>query len=147
MPSQLKAYEDSGNGIGRNQHNVLGNLRVSNTLHSTQNRVEEDDHHAGVQSGFIVSLQKPRESHANPFHLPDDIGNRTKYQTQHGDHASGIRVIPVADKLGDRKFPVLSEIGCNQHRKDDVAPGPAHQKYRSTIPVVRHPDESGHGDE
>ncbi len=74
VAGELQADEDRGDGVGQDEHAVLGDLRVGDALHAAEHGIEEDNAHAHQQAHVVVHLEEPREGHADALHLPDDVG-------------------------------------------------------------------------
>ena len=147
LTGQLQADKNRRHGVGKNQHAELGDLGVGNAFHTAQHGIEEDDDHARKQTGLIIRLEKAREGHTNTLHLPDDISHRANNEADHRHDARGIGVIPIAYELGDGELPVFPQVWRDQHGQNHITTGPAHQKYRAAIAVVRETNETRHGDE
>ena len=58
VPRKLETDEDGGNRISRNQHDILGDLRIRNALHTPQNGVEKNDQHSDTKACFVVGFQE-----------------------------------------------------------------------------------------
>ena len=147
LTGQLQTDKNRRYGVGKNQHAELGDLGVGNAFHTAQDGIEEDDDHARKQASLIVGLEKAREGHTNTLHLSDDISHRANDEADHRHDTSRIGVIPIAYKLGDGELPIFPQVRRDQHGQNDITAGPAHQKYRAAIAVVREANETGHGDE
>ena len=55
---QLKADENRRDRVGQDQHAILCNLGVGNTLHAAEHSVEEHDGHTHVEASVIVHFQE-----------------------------------------------------------------------------------------
>ena len=108
VAGQLQADKNCRDGVGQNQHAVLGDLGIGNALHATEYRVEEHDHHADEQAGSVFHLQEAGESHANALHLADNIGHRTQDQADNRHYPCGLRIEAIADELRHRELAVLA---------------------------------------
>ena len=147
LTSQLQADKNRRHGVGKNQHTELGDLGVGNPFHPAKNGIEKNDDHPREQAGLIVSLEKTREGYTDTFHLTDHIRHRANDQANHRHYPRSIGVVAIANELRDGELAVFPQVWRDQHGQNHIAAGPAHQKHRATIAVVRETNETRHGDE
>ena len=72
--SEKNADEYRGNQVGEDQHAVLCRLGIGDSLHSAENRVEEDDRHPDGDTDVDIHLEEAAEDDADTPHLPCDVG-------------------------------------------------------------------------
>ena len=145
VAGETQRDEHRGNRVGEDQYAVLRDLGVGDALHAAHDSVEKHDGHADRQPEVVVHLQKAGERHADPLHLPDDIGHRRHNEADYGHDARRPAVVAIADEFRDGEFAELAQVRREQHGKQHIAAGPAHQEHRSSI--AHEGDESGHGNE
>ena len=83
----------------------MGHLRIRDAFHSTKHSVEENDGHPYDHAYLDLHLQKPRKDDAHTSHLSSDIGERDKNDTNHCYQTSGLRIVTIANKIGDGELP------------------------------------------
>ena len=143
VAGDLQGNENGGYCIGKNEDDILNDLRVGNALHAAEHGVKEHNAHADKEAGVVVRFQESRARHAHPFHLPDDIGDGNENQAHHGHHAGGLGVKAFADEFRHGELAVFAQVRREKQREQDIPAGPAHEKYRTAIAAKG--DEARHG--
>ena len=145
VAGQLQRDEDRRDGVGGDQHAVLGDLGVGNTLHATEHGVDEHDAHTDVEASFVAHRQEAGERHADALHLADNVSHRGDDQADDSHDAGRLRIVTLTDELRHGELTELTQVRCQQHRQQHVAAGPAHQEDRTT--VAKEGYEASHRDE
>ena len=104
-------YVNNGHKVREYQYAVLGNLRVGDAFHATQNRVDKYNYHPDYHTRIDVDLQKTREHDTNTAHLSCDISKRYKQRTGYGYHSGRAGVIAVSNEVGHSEFTEFAEVG------------------------------------
>ncbi|MPL84631.1 hypothetical protein SDC9_30596 [bioreactor metagenome] len=145
VAGQVERDEDRRDGIGDDQHDILGDLGVGDALHPTEHGIGEDHRGTDVEAGVVRHFEEAREGDAHTRHLADHVGDRDDEQADHADDARRARVEPVADEFRHGELAELAQVGREQHREQHIAAGPAHQIGRGV--VAAEGDDAGHRDE
>ena len=147
VAGQLQRDEDRRNGIGHDQHDILRDLRIGHTFHAAENRIGKHHTCTDQKTAGVGDFKKAAKGHANAGHLADHIGGRCHDQTEHGHHAGGLGIEPVADELGHGELAELAQVRRKQQSQQNITAGPAHQEGRVVIAgkgnQARHRDERG----
>ncbi len=136
--------ENRGNSIGKDQHNILRNLRIGDALHPAQHGIDKDYAHPDQNTKLKRNAEKARKGHADAFHLPGNIGETDHQRADHSNDPRGFGVITIANKIGHGKFPKLPQIGRKQKGQQHITACPAHQI--NTAAISQKGDQSRHGE-
>jgi hypothetical protein len=110
-PGHQQRDEDRRHQVGEDQHAVLGDLGVGDALHAPQDGVEEHEPHADHHTEADVDLEEAAEDDSHPAHLPGYVGEGHEDRAHHGHDARDLRVVAIADEVGDGVLSELSQIG------------------------------------
>ncbi len=144
VAGQMQRDKNGRNRVGQNQHAILGDLGVGDALHAAKNRVHEHDTHTDIDTGGTRNTEEAREGHPDAGHLTDNVGHRRHQQAENRHRTGTFGIVAGAEELGNGKFAEFAQVGGQQHGKQNVATGPAHQEQTAAITHVG--DKAGHGD-
>ena len=82
----------------------MGYLCVSDPLHASENGVKEDNSHADQDAIVDTDVEESREHNANPAHLAGNVSKGDEDCAQDSYEAGCLRVIAIADEVGNRVF-------------------------------------------
>jgi hypothetical protein len=75
VAGEAQRDEDCRDGVSRDEHDVLGDLRVGDALHAAENRVHEHNRRADEEACGGVRLEEACEGHTHACHLPNDVSD------------------------------------------------------------------------
>src|SRR5690606_41667242 len=78
-------------------------------------------------------------------HLADHVGHGDDYQADHRSQARATTVETVTDEIRHGELAELAQVGCQQHRQQHVAAGPAHEE--GGVGITTGGNQARHGNE
>src|SRR5690606_10337786 len=142
---QLHGNEHGRNGVGDDQNDVLSHLGVGDALHAAEYCVGEHDGGSTPDTSGAAHFQEAGERHTSTRHLTDYVGNGDEDEADNGYQTCATAVETVTDEVRYGELAEFAQIGCQQHRQQHVATGPAHQVNRGAITTGS--NQACHGDE
>ncbi len=120
-------------------------MGVGDAFHAAESRIYKDNTHADDHTGGYLHFQETGKDDANAPHLPGDIGERNKNQTDNSNHPGCLGVIALTDEIGNGELTKLAQVGRKQQGQKNVTAGPAQQIDRAVAAHER--NNSRHGNE
>ncbi len=134
-PAGLPDQHPERDEEGGDEHHVLDLLVARDAGHAGEQHVGADDAGGEEDAAGVAHAEDPAADQPDSLELGGGVGDGDDDGYPGGDQAHAVRVVAVAEELGDGVLAEAAQVGGDQAQQQNIAAGPADDVAQTEPPL------------